>query len=225
MSIAISSPTPNQGHVTVRDFYDNTVSSQPHLSTTSDIVVLTAPLIVEFFQYGLIDWDQFYSCLHAVIVNSDWAVFEYDENKLGQRGSACPVGHGLVEPGTYILLRAGKLFDSRIFEDRIHKVPPDGHPITVEFTTLTARPRHPTVSNTSPKGTSAPTYNTLPDPIDRYSFRESTIALAHASAILVVSSVDFQSRRPISAVSPWDTFIHERMMWRCPYFLLSLESS
>jgi len=149
MSIAIPSPTPNQGHVTVRDFYDNTVSSQPHLSTTSDIVVLTAPLIVEFFQYGLIDWDQFHSCLRAVIVTSDWAVFEYDENKLGQRGSACPVGHGLVEPGTYILLRAGKLFDSRIFEDRIHKVPPDGHPITVEFTTLTARPRHPTVSNTS----------------------------------------------------------------------------
>ncbi|KAF8531012.1 hypothetical protein JB92DRAFT_3139171 [Gautieria morchelliformis] len=107
----MSVPIPNQGDVTIRDFYGNTIS--------------------KLFQYGLIDWKQFHSCLRYVIVTSDWVVFEYDENTPGLHGAAHPEGDGLVEPGTYIVLQA------------------DGSPITVEFTNLAPRPRHPTISNTA----------------------------------------------------------------------------
>jgi hypothetical protein len=71
--------------------------------------VLTPDRILGFFQYGLVDWEQFHSCLCTVIVLSGWAVFEYDGNAPGLHGIAYPKGHGLVEPGTYILLRTGKL--------------------------------------------------------------------------------------------------------------------
>ena len=99
---------------------------------------------IEFFQYGLIDWEQFYSCLRTVIVSSDWAVFEYDGNTPGQHGTACPASDALVNPGTYILLRTGKYlmakqYCSTIFTSTLA----DGNPITVEFTALAARPRHP----------------------------------------------------------------------------------
>ncbi|KIM78629.1 hypothetical protein PILCRDRAFT_824264 [Piloderma croceum F 1598] len=106
-------PNQHQGRVTVRDFYGNTVS--------------------KFFQYGLVDWERFHSCLRTVIVTSNWAVFEYDENTPGQHGTCCPAGQRLVDPGTYMLLRT------------------DGKPIIVDFTTHAARLRHPTISNTPVK--------------------------------------------------------------------------
>lgn len=110
-----------------------------------------SPLILEFFQYGLIDWEQSYSCLCVVLVTSDWAVFEHDESAPEQHGTAYPAGCGLVDPGTYILLRTGKVSNDWILECRIFKLPADGNLITMEFTNLASRPRHPTVSNTPPR--------------------------------------------------------------------------
>ncbi|KAF8232788.1 hypothetical protein L208DRAFT_1270241, partial [Tricholoma matsutake] len=98
-----------------------------------------------FWQYGLIDWELFYGCLRAVIFSEDdWAVFEYDENAPERRGAFHPPNRELPNPGTYILLR------------------PDGTRIPVGLTPVSARLRHPTISNTpsrvrreSQQGTSA----------------------------------------------------------------------
>ncbi|KAH8993536.1 hypothetical protein EDB92DRAFT_1854793 [Lactarius akahatsu] len=92
-----------------------------------------------FWQYGLIDWELFYGCVRTVIfAESDWAIFEYDESVPGGRGALCPPNYELPCPGTYVLLR------------------PDGTPISVGFSPVSSRLRHPTVSNTpSPLRTSA----------------------------------------------------------------------
>ena len=53
------------------------------------------------------DWDLFQKCLRTVIFSeSDWAIFEYDEDVPGQGGALCPQNHELPT-GTYILLRPG----------------------------------------------------------------------------------------------------------------------
>lgn len=70
-----------------------------------------APLTfsIEFWQYGLIDWEQFYECLSAVIsAEGDWAVFEYDENTPTQKGALrLPNRNSYPDPGVYIILRPG----------------------------------------------------------------------------------------------------------------------
>jgi hypothetical protein len=48
-------------------------------SLGSDTVVLTT--ILALFQYGLIDWEKFYYCPRAVLVGSEWAIFEYNEKR------------------------------------------------------------------------------------------------------------------------------------------------
>jgi len=99
------------GDVILRDFIGNTLSS--------------------FWQYGFIDWELFYACVHEVIFSqSDWAIFEYDESVPERRGSLCPVNSELPSPGMYILLR------------------PDGTRISAGLTAFSARLRHPTISNT-----------------------------------------------------------------------------
>jgi len=99
------------GDVILRDFDGNTLSS--------------------FWQYGLIDWELFYSCLRTIILSPDsWAVFRYDENAPEGQGTLYPSSHDFPEPGTYILLS------------------PDGGRISVGLTPLSVRPRHPTISNT-----------------------------------------------------------------------------
>ncbi|KAF8723794.1 hypothetical protein AX14_009187 [Amanita brunnescens Koide BX004] len=88
-------------------------------------------ILSSFWQYGLIDWELFYGCLRMVIsAEDDWAVFKYDENALGRRGALFPPNHECPDPGTYIVLR------------------PEGSPILVGLTPVSARIRHPTVSNT-----------------------------------------------------------------------------
>ncbi|KIM80031.1 hypothetical protein PILCRDRAFT_822864 [Piloderma croceum F 1598] len=97
--------------VILRDFDGNTLSS--------------------FWQYGLIDWEMFYSCLRTIIFSPEsWAVFRYDENVLKGKGAFYPPSHDVPEPGTYILLC------------------PDGSRISVGLTPLLTRLRHPTISNT-----------------------------------------------------------------------------
>ncbi|KAJ7229197.1 hypothetical protein GGX14DRAFT_617291, partial [Mycena pura] len=84
-----------------------------------------------FWQYGLISWELFYSCLRTVIFsNEDWAVYCYDESVPERQGALCPPSTDLPEPGTYILL--GR----------------DGSPLSVGLTALSARLRHPTISGT-----------------------------------------------------------------------------
>ena len=61
-----------------------------------------------FWQYGIINWELFYSCLRSVIFsNEDWAVFRYEAATPGQHGALCPPSPEILEPGTYILLRPG----------------------------------------------------------------------------------------------------------------------
>ncbi len=64
---------------------------------------------IEFWQYGFIDWEQFYECLGTVIsAEDDWAVFEYDENTPMQKGALhLPNRNSYPDPGTYIILRPG----------------------------------------------------------------------------------------------------------------------
>lgn len=89
-------------------------------------------ILSSFWQYGIIDWELFYNCLRSVISsNEDWAVFRYEAATPGQHGASYPPSPKIPEPGTYILLR------------------PDGTPIKVGWTTLAARVRHPTLSNTA----------------------------------------------------------------------------
>lgn len=59
---------PESGDVVVRDFDGNVLSS--------------------FWQYGLMDWDLFYTCLDAIIfANDSWAIFHYDEHAPGRNGA------------------------------------------------------------------------------------------------------------------------------------------
>lgn len=70
-----------------------------------------APLIysIEFWQYGLIDWELFYECLGTVIsATGYWVVFEYDENMPILKGALhLPNRNSYPDPGTYIILRPG----------------------------------------------------------------------------------------------------------------------
>ncbi|KAF8333026.1 uncharacterized protein EI90DRAFT_3052728 [Cantharellus anzutake] len=68
--------------------------------------------------------------LSILFSNEDWAVFRYDETVPERHGAPCPPNAEVPKPGTYILLR------------------PDATPITVSWNTLSARVRHPTISNT-----------------------------------------------------------------------------
>ncbi|KAN0124781.1 hypothetical protein V8E52_001333 [Russula decolorans] len=83
------------------------------------------------WQYGLMDWDLFHTCLDAIIfANDSWAIFHYDEHAPGRKGALCPAAcKEYPTPGTYILLT------------------PDGSPISVGLVATAARPRHPTTSN------------------------------------------------------------------------------
>lgn len=90
-----------RGSVILRDFDGNTVSSK------SLYFNLCSPLIIisDFWQYGLIDWEQFYDCLRNIIVSPiEWAVFRYDENTSERHEALCPPGPEFPEPGTYIIL-------------------------------------------------------------------------------------------------------------------------
>ncbi|KIJ08760.1 hypothetical protein PAXINDRAFT_18119 [Paxillus involutus ATCC 200175] len=84
-----------------------------------------------FWRYGFVTWELFYDCIRTIIFTSDdWAIFEYDENAPGKHGTFCSPSDDLPKPRLYILLR------------------PDGTPIRVGLTALSARHRHPTVFNT-----------------------------------------------------------------------------
>ncbi|KAF8481646.1 hypothetical protein DFH94DRAFT_691292 [Russula ochroleuca] len=61
-------------------------------------------VIAGFWQYGTLQWDEFYKYLIPfVIVSTDWSIFRYKPNR-HQRGALCPPGTGIVQPGYYILL-------------------------------------------------------------------------------------------------------------------------
>lgn len=73
-----------------------------------DVIFLNLPLTPGFWQYGIIDWEMFYSCLRMIIFSPDnWAIFRYDESAPEGRGAFYPPSHDFPEPGTYILLRSG----------------------------------------------------------------------------------------------------------------------
>jgi hypothetical protein len=62
-------------------------------------------LVLGFWQYGLMDWDIFYTCLDAIIsANDRWAIFHYDEHAPGRKGALCPAEcKEYPTPGTYIV--------------------------------------------------------------------------------------------------------------------------
>lgn len=86
--------------VIVCDFANNTISSKKF-----GYYNLIHLFYLGFWQYGIINWEQFYNCLRTIIVYPpDWAVFQYDENIPERHGAVFPSGPQLPEPGRYILL-------------------------------------------------------------------------------------------------------------------------
>ena len=76
------------------------------------VVILVNHFVVSFFltkragfwQYGTLQWDEFYRYLTTfVVTNAAWATFQYDSEK-HQHGEQCPSGSQVVQPGKYILL-------------------------------------------------------------------------------------------------------------------------
>ncbi|KAH9998412.1 hypothetical protein BJV77DRAFT_1064918 [Russula vinacea] len=61
-------------------------------------------IIAGFWQYGTLQWDEFYKYLIPfVVVSTDWSIFRYEPDQR-QRGALCPPVTGIVQPGYYILL-------------------------------------------------------------------------------------------------------------------------
>jgi hypothetical protein len=58
-----------------------------------------------FWQYGTLQWDEFYRYIIAFTVTTTtaWTIFQYDLAQQ-QRGAACPSEAQIVQPGNYILL-------------------------------------------------------------------------------------------------------------------------
>ncbi|KAI5985199.1 hypothetical protein EDD15DRAFT_2476890 [Pisolithus albus] len=87
-------------------------------------------VIAGFWQYGTVQWDEFYRYVFALIVTEGaWSIFLYD---LVQRqpGALCPSDAQIVQPGHYILLSS------------------TGRPIRVGLAATLSRPRNRTHSNT-----------------------------------------------------------------------------
>lgn len=90
-----------------------------------------------------------YGCLSTFIfsnANDVWAILEYDEHAARGRGAHCPPSNQIPSPGIYVLLTPGTCLSPRIksFADLCTL---DGNPLSVGLTVLSARPRHPTISN------------------------------------------------------------------------------
>ncbi|KAF9784925.1 hypothetical protein BJ322DRAFT_1060327 [Thelephora terrestris] len=87
-------------------------------------------VIAGFWQYGTLQWDEFYRYLTTFIVTQTaWAIFQYDPTQ-NQHGAQCHSGPEIVQPGEYILLSD------------------TGQRTRVGLEYLRSRPRHPTHSNT-----------------------------------------------------------------------------
>jgi len=69
---------------------------------------LTTGTCAGFWQYGTLQWDEFYNHLRTFIVTStDWSIFQYEPTQQ-QHGAPCPPGTGIVPEGTYILFSTGE---------------------------------------------------------------------------------------------------------------------
>jgi hypothetical protein len=87
-------------------------------------------VIAGFWQYGTLQWDEFYRYLISfVVTTTSWSIFPYDSTTL-QHGVPCESGVQIVQPGHYTLLSS------------------TGEPIRVGLVATLARPRIPTLSNT-----------------------------------------------------------------------------
>ena len=61
-----------------------------------------------FWQYGTLQWDEFYRYLKSfIITNTDWRVFQYDLTQR-QHGVLCQSDNQIVQPGQYVLLSTCK---------------------------------------------------------------------------------------------------------------------
>ncbi|KAF9237065.1 hypothetical protein BU15DRAFT_63448 [Melanogaster broomeanus] len=61
-------------------------------------------VIAGFWQYGTLQWHEFYRYLSTLVVatTTTWSIFEFDPANQ-QRGAPCPPGAQIVQPGYYIL--------------------------------------------------------------------------------------------------------------------------
>jgi hypothetical protein len=68
--------------------------------------VLTA--LAGFWQYGILQWDEFYRYLISfVVTTTSWSNFPYDSTTL-QHGAPCESGVQIVQPGHYTLLSSSE---------------------------------------------------------------------------------------------------------------------
>jgi len=103
------------GHVVVRDSDGNVLSSEPPDCISFD-GIRPSFLVLGFWQYGLMDWNLFYSCLDAIIFANDrWAIFHYDEHAPGRKGALCPAEReGCSTPRTYVSFTARYLSNFKV---------------------------------------------------------------------------------------------------------------
>ncbi|KAI9447196.1 hypothetical protein BJY52DRAFT_1312844 [Lactarius psammicola] len=87
-------------------------------------------VIAGFWQYGTLQWDEFYRYMIALVVaTTAWTIFQYDATQQ-HRGASCRPSPGIVQQGHYILLSSA------------------GEPIRIGLVPTLPRPRNPTFSNT-----------------------------------------------------------------------------
>lgn len=61
-----------------------------------------------FWQYGTLQWDEFYRYLTEFVVpEADWRIFRYDTTQQST-GALCPSNASIVQPGHYIILSPGE---------------------------------------------------------------------------------------------------------------------
>lgn len=81
----------------------------PHLQKRNvEVFESDGVVIAGFWQYGTLQWDEFYRYMIAFVVTATaWTIFEYDTTQQ-RRGAPCQPSAGIVQPGHYILLSSGE---------------------------------------------------------------------------------------------------------------------
>lgn len=145
-----------------------------------------------------------------IFSREEWAVFKYDETVPERHGALCPPSPNLPNPGTYVLLHRGAEPSSHslpLFHIVLQMVP-------LSLWVLSARIRHPTISNSPLKGM-AHTFVCI-NHIANFC-RQSTTKDVYGPATLVALSPASRLLEIITVTSRPPTFFHARMASMCVY--------
>lgn len=112
-----------------------TESELPRLQKRNvEVVDSDGAVIAGFWQYGTLQWDEFYRYMITFVVTTTaWTIFQFDTVQQ-RRGAPCEPSAGIVHSGHYILLSSA------------------GEPLRIGLVPTLPRPRNPTHSNTPARG-------------------------------------------------------------------------